>query len=62
MTEIRVTWNDLTAEEKEQAINSYAAIREYEEQEPCSLDRAKREAPLCKGFYRDETGYIHVDI
>lgn len=54
-------WNDLTNEEKEQAIESYCAIREWEEQEPCSRERAIKNLPYCK-FERQEDGYIHVEI
>lgn len=60
--EVKVSWNDLSQTEKEQAILSYMFIREVEEQEECSFERAENETPFCNGFYRQEDGYIFVDI
>lgn len=53
-------WNDLNSEEKDLAIANYAAIREAEEDRPCSLRRAKAMTPLCRGYWlmRDDSGVI----
>lgn len=56
-----LTWNDLTDAEKEQAVESYSYIREYEEQKPCSRERAMKNLPGCK-FERQADGYIYVDM
>jgi hypothetical protein len=56
-----LTWNDLTDIEKEQAIESYCGIREWEEQEPCSRERAIEDLPCCK-FERQEDGYIYIEV
>lgn len=60
--EIKVNWNDLSYDEQMQAIETYRYIRENEEETKCSFERAKNETPFCKGFYRQEDGYIFVDV
>lgn len=56
-----LTWNDLDGFEREQVIESYCHIREWEEQEPCSRKRAIKDLPCCK-FERQEDGYININI
>ena len=56
-----LTWNDLSDMEREQAIESYCGIREWEEQKPCSRKRAIQDLP-CYKFERQEDGYININI
>ncbi len=56
-----LSWNDLTKEEKEQAIESYRYFREQEEEEPCSRKRAEGEVKCCR-FERQDDGYIFVNL
>lgn len=51
LKEVYKTWNELSDSEKNCAIENYMWIREIEEQEECSLTRAKDEAPYCKGYW-----------
>lgn len=62
MEEKRLTWDELTEEQKESAIAQYIAIREHEEQERCSDERAQKEAPLCRGYYISKSGLLTIDI
>lgn len=56
-------WNRLTDTQKELAIENYAAIREAEEQKPCSFERAKKLAPCCRGWWVDiRYGYVTCNI
>ena len=48
-------WEDLTKEEKEQAIESYAYFREEEEEVPCSRERAEESGWTAGAFKRDGT-------
>lgn len=63
-------WNDLTEEEKEQATESYIAVREWEEERnrddvtsntdydnPIDVDMLE-----CCRFKRTESGYIEIYI
>lgn len=57
----RLTWNDLTPAEKDQAILSYVSIRSTEEQVPeDQIDPSGVER--CSWFERQENGYIYVNI
>lgn len=62
MDEKKLTWDELTEEQKEDAIRMYISIREHEEEERCSDERAKEEAPLCRGFYINKYGMLDIDI
>ena len=56
-------WNKLTSFQKELAINNYAAIRENEENKPCSIERAARLAPFCRGYWIDTRyGFVTCNI
>ena len=56
-------WDELTDFQKEMAIINYAAIRESEEQKPCSYARASKEVPYCTGFWVDiRYGYVTCNI
>lgn len=69
---IWLKFNDLTEEEKEQAINSYVCIRYEEEQgyydsngDKCTEDEAYNRAKNnigCCSFERMEDGYIFVNM
>lgn len=50
MKEKIVRWEDLTEEQQAAAVINYAFIRCDEEQEVCSMERAREEAPDCTGF------------
>ena len=56
-----LVWNELTKDEKEQAIESYAYLREIEEEKSCSIKRALEEVICCK-FERQQDGYIYVNV
>ena len=56
-----LVWNELTKDEKEQAIESYAHLREIEEEKSYSRKRALKEVVCCK-FERQKDGYIYVNI
>lgn len=60
--ETRRTWQELTEEQREQVVYTYADIRGNEEGTPCSLRRAKEEAPHLRAYYEDETGFVWPDI
>ena len=62
MNEIKLKWDNLSPEEQVMAISSYQAVRTIEEEKECSWERAKREAPLCRAFYKLASGAIEVDI
>ena len=56
-------WNKLTDFQKEMAIANYAAIRECEEDTPCSRERAETFAPHCRGWWVDiRFGYVTCNI
>lgn len=60
--ETRVRWKDLDPEQKEMAINNYAAIRSEEEECPCDMNRAREMAPYCRAFYVSDDGSVSCDI
>lgn len=57
-----LTWAQLSDWQREIVVQNYAAIREAEEEKPCDLERAKKEAPLCHGYWVDDDGGIECDI
>lgn len=60
--EIYKSWEELTQIEKAMAFFNYIAIREAEEQQPCSNERAEREAPFCRGYWVNKDGYVTCNI
>ena len=56
------SWDALTPWQQEQAIENYAAIREAEEETPCSLNRAAHDAPACRGWWIDRYGIVTCNI
>ena len=59
---MKLSWKELTDEEQTQAISNYIAVREHEEGIPCSVERAIKETPYCRCFYKNVDGSIEVDI
>lgn len=60
----KASWKDLTKEQQHRAVENYRAIREIEEEKPCSLKRAKDNVPYCRGFWLDTENpdFLEVDI
>ena len=55
-------WNDLTDGQQEMAISNYAAVRSAEEETECSVERARENAPFCRGYFLKNDGSVEVDI
>ena len=56
-------WDKLTETQKQLAIENYATIREVEEQRPCSMERARKMAPHCLGWWVDiRYGFVTCNI
>lgn len=56
---MEIKYCNLNNKEKEQVINTYIAIREAEEEQPCSIERAKDNIECCT-LLREDENYIMV--
>lgn len=60
--EEKLTWGELTDDEKVMAVFNYAAVRSCEEEKEFDFSVAEELAPYCRGYYRTANGAIEVDI